>query len=237
MKKSHIIIGAIILYLMILVVGGMTYYVYSIKHEEKVTRAEQQEQAELAARHQEREKVAIRDAVTEKEKESGKGLDAIQNSMEATTIHGVTYYKHRWPSKPDSGVYLRPFIAERGGVCVLKNDIYYFYSIRDEAQTAWIFGDRLSIYAGGQETIRILDPSEMRKHMAADASWLAENYVMNADSETIDAFRRIVVGGSGYMIYYKEGGKSRRHDFSAEDIERIREVLELYDTLQLNGKS
>lgn len=235
MKKSHIIWGAVILYLMIMVMGGTAYYVYSLKHEEKAARIEQQEQAEIAARRQAREEAAAKEAPAAEKKKTDEKLDDLQGSMKMTTIQGVTYYKHRWPSKPETGVYLRPFVAERGDVCVLKNDIYYFYSITDEAQTAWIFGDRLSIYAGGQETIKILDPSEMRKRMASDASWLAENYVMNADEETIAAFRRIAASGSGYMVYYKEGGKSRRHDFTAEDVERIREMLELYDTLRGKG--
>ena len=232
MKKSHIIGGAVVLYLMIAVVGAVAYYVYDMKHEEKAAQMEQQAQAELAARRQAREEAAAKEAPAKKEQEAEKKLDDLQGSIKTTTIHGVTYYKHRWPSKPETGVYLRPFIAERGDACVLKNDIYYFYSIADESQKAWIFGDRLSIYAGGQETVLILDPSEMRKRVASDASWLAENYVMNADKETIDAFRRIAASGSGYMVYYKEGGKSQRHDFTAEDVERIGEMLELYDTLQ-----
>lgn len=232
MKRSHIILGAVVLYLMILIVGGTAYYVYSLKHEEKAAQIEQQEQAEIAARRQAREEAAAKES-NEPEKKADKKLDDLQGSMKTTTIHGVTYYKHRWPSKPESGVYLRPFVAERGDVCVLENDIYYFYSIADEAQTAWIFGDRLSIYAGGKETILVLDPSDMRKRVASDASWLAENYVMIADKEAIDALRRIAASGSGYMVYYKEGGKSRRHDFTAEDVEKIREMLELYDTLRV----
>ena len=108
---------------------------------------------------------------------------------------------------------------------------YYFYEITDPEQTAWIFGDRLAIHAGGQTTTLELDPSKLHKRMASDATWLSENYVMNADEQTIAAFRRIANAGSAYIVYYKQGGKARRHDLRPQEIQRIQEMVHLYDRL------
>ncbi|MCR5438493.1 MAG: hypothetical protein K6F01_03525 [Selenomonas sp.] len=230
MKKSQIIIAAVILYLIIMTMGGAAYYAYSIQHDARQARIAQEAQDEAAERKAVQEKAAEQEKKPEEEpKEQRTSKRA--GSMEVETRGGVDYYKHPWPVKPPSGVYLRPFVAERNGVCVFKNDIYYFYEITDPAQTAWIFGDRLAIHAGGQTTTLELDPSKLHKHMASDASWLAENYVMNADKKTLAAYRRIAKSDSAYIVYYKVGGKERRHDLSAQEIKRIREMVELYDTL------
>ena len=224
MKKSHIIAAALILYLMILSIGGAVYYAYSLQHAERLMKIDQETQQAIAERRQDA------DQATAKTEEAA-ASEPISEDIKTETINGVTYYKHTWPVRLPSGVYLRPFIAVGNGVCVLKNDIYYFYSIDDPDQTAWIFGDRLSIVAGGQESVLPLDPSKLRKHMASDASWLAENYVMNADEQTLAAFRRIANAGSAYIVYYKQGGKARRHDLRPQEIQRIQEMVHLYDRL------
>ena len=230
MKKSQIIIAAVILYLLIMVMGGAAYYAYSIQHDARQARIEQEAQEEAAERKAAQETVA-----KEKPKEEAAKPEKARkqsDSMEIETRGGVDYYKHPWPVKPPSGVYLRPFVAERNGVCIFKNDIYYFYDITDSEQTGWIFGDRLDIHAGGQVTTLVLDPAKLHKHMASDASWLAENYVMNADKKTLEAYRRIAQSDSAYIVYYKTGGKQRRHDLSAKELKWIREMVELYDTLR-----
>ena len=238
MKKAHIILAAVILYLLIMVIGGMAYYAYSLQHEEKAAQQEQAAQQEIAARRQAREAAdkakdgAIADAEAKKAQQKAAQRERAQGKMWEETINGVTYYKHHWPKKMPSGVYLRPFIATQNEICVLKNDIYYYYSITDEQQTAWIMGDRLDITAGGQTTTLVLDPSTMRKHMASDASWLSENYVMNADQATIDAFRRIAAAGAATIVYYKTDGKARSHELGGEEVQRIRDMVELYDTLR-----
>lgn len=235
MKKSHIILAAAILYLLIMVIGGMAYYAYSVQHEQQQAKIEQEAQQEIDARRQAREAAdKAREAKDEGEKprKAAARRERAAGEMWEETINGVTYYKHHWPKKLPTGVYLRPFVAAQNDRCVLKNDIYYYYSITDAEQTAWIMGDRLDIYAGGQTTTLQLDPSELRKHMSSDASWLSENYVMNADAATLAAFRQIIAAGAATLVYYKEGGKSRRHDMSAQEIQNIREMVELYDALR-----
>lgn len=230
MKKSQIIIAAVILYLIILVMGGAAYYAYSIQHEARQARIEQEADDAAAERKTAQEKAVTQEKETEEESKK-EPASKRSDSMEVETRGGVDYYKHPWPVKPSSGVYLRPFVAERNGVCVFKNDIYYFYEITDSEQTAWIFGDRLAIHAGGQTTTLELDPSKLHKSMASDATWLSEHYVMNADKKTLEAYRRIAKSDSAYIVYYKVGGKQRRHDLSAKELQWIREMVELYDTL------
>ena len=235
MKKSHIILAAVILYLLIMVIGFAAYYAYSVQHEQQQAKIEQEAQQEIAARRQAREaadKARGDEETGEKPRKAVQRPERADSGMWEETIHGVTYYKHHWPKKLPTGVYLRPFVAAQNEHCVLKNDIYYYYSITDAEQTAWIMGDRLDIYAGGQTTTLQLDPKELRKHMSSDASWLSENYVMNADAATLAAFRRIIASGSATLVYYKEGGKARRHDMSAQEIQNIREMVELYDALR-----
>lgn len=223
--------AAVVLYLIIMVIGGAAYYAYSVQHDARQARLEQQAQQEMADRKADRESVAPeKKQATEEVAKDGR-VEQLSESMQMETRGGVTYYKSPWPVKPPSGVYLRPFVAERDGICVFKNDIYYFYAIDDPEQTGWIFGDRLDIHAGGQVTTWELDVSKLHKYMASDASWLSENYVMNADKKTMEAYRRIAKSDSAYLVYYKAGGKQRRHDLSTKELKWIREMVELYDTL------
>lgn len=236
LKKSHIVAGALVLYLLIAVIGSAAYFAY------------EQQQAKLAqTRQAETQAAAVKEPpsfpkeepqVTEAELKARDAQKAVQEKsqelkggMQAETINGVTYYKHHWPKKPAPGVYLRPFVAEGQGVCLLKNDVYYYYNIHDPEQTAWIMGDHVAIIAGGQTTTIAFDPSTMRKHMASDAEWLVESYVVNADKKTVAAFKRIAQSKQGELVYYKEGGKARRHTLSAEEVTRISEMVELYELL------
>ena len=231
MKKSQIIIAAVILYLIIMTMGGAAYYAYSIQHDARQARIAQEAKDEAAESKAVQEKAAVQEKNADEELKKEQ-VSKRSDSMEVETRGGVDYYKYPWLVKPPSGVYLRPFVAERNGVCVFKNDIYYFYEITDPEQTAWIFGDRLAIHAGGQTTTLELDPSKLHKRMASDATWLSENYVMNADKKTLEAYRRIAKSDSAYIVYYKVGGKQRRHDLSATELQRIREMVELYDILR-----
>ena len=160
MKRSNVILAAVVLYLIILAIGGAAYYAYSVQHDARQARMEQQAQKEAADRK------TASEAAQEKKQDLGEEskearVERVSESMQMETRGGVTYYKSPWPVKPPSGVYLRPFVAERNGACVFKNDIYYFYAIDDPEQTAWIFGDRLEIHAGGQVTTLELDVSKL----------------------------------------------------------------------------
>ena len=240
MKKSHIIAVAAVLYLLIMVIGVAAYFAYETEHA-KVEKARQAAQTMTetapAAKKQEKEpeeKVdpALIQAAAAKKAAEKKKQD-LKGGMHSETINGVTYYKHTWPKKLAPGVYLRPFVAEGQGGCLLKNDVYYFYTIHDAEQTAWVMGDHLDIAAGGQTTTLSFDPSTMHKHMASDAEWLSENYVVNADKKTVAAFKRIAQSKQGSIVYYNSStGKARRHELSIEEVTRISEMVELYELLQ-----
>lgn len=243
MKKSHIIIGAVVVYILIMAAGVAAYYY--IAQEQKI-----QQEARLAAELQkEREKTPEelqREAQKAKEEELRRQAEEqerqkrekrkkrereLKDSMQEETINGITYYKYRWPKKPEPGVYLRPFVLAGGVRAAMAYDVYYYYHINDALQTAWINGDHLDIVAGGEVTTVALDFSKINKHMASDAEWLVESYSLNADKSVIAAFKRMLATGGGYIVYYHAGGKSRRHDLSAAEVKRIQEMMELYEML------
>ena len=58
-----------------------------------------------------------------------------------------------------------------------------------------------------------------------------ENYVTEADSVALAALRRVATDSDAEVIYYKPGGKSRQQVLSAEELERVRVMVELYDLL------
>ncbi|BAL83674.1 hypothetical protein SELR_19660 [Selenomonas ruminantium subsp. lactilytica TAM6421] len=238
--KRNLIIGAVAVYLCIMVVGGAAYYYFDQQQKlqqeqlqaeklrektpEELEREAQRAREEEIRRQEEAKAKAAAEAKEKKSRE-------LKDSMSAETVGGMTYYRHRWPKKPEPGVYLRPFVIAGNGKCMIAYDVYYYYHISDPLQTAWIKGDHLDIVAGGQTTTIAFDPSKLNKHMASDAEWLTESYSLNANKAVVDAFKRILSVGGGYIVYYKSGGKSRRHELSAVETKRIREIMELYEIL------
>lgn len=240
MKRKSIIIGALAAYIFIMLAGGAAYYYFDQQqklHQEQMQAEKMREKTpeELEKEAQKAREEEIRRQEEAKEKAAAEAREKktreLKDNMAAETVGGLTYYKHKWPKKPEPGVYLRPFVIAGNGKCVIAYDVYYYYHISDPLQTAWIKGDRLDIVAGGQTTTVAFDPSKLNKHMASDAEWLTESYSLNANKSVIDAFKRILSVGGGYIVYYKLGGKSRRHDLSAVETKRIREILELYEIL------
>ena len=229
-KKSHIILTAGVVYLVIMVVGGAIYYAY--RQRPMAAPAEESSVAAVKAPSAE-EQAAAKAAAAEEEKakQREKRIDELKAALKTETIHGITYYRYDWPQRMPTGVYLRPFVAVGNGRCVLKNDVCYAYSIDDPQQTAWINGDRLDILAGGQRTTLSFDPKTMHKQMAPDASWLMENYVTEADPDALAALHRVAAASNAELVYYKSDGKSRQQMLSAEEIERVRVMVELYELL------
>ncbi len=243
MKRSHIIIGAVVVYILIMAMGGAAYYYVAqeqkvqqeAKLAEKALQEKQKTPEELQREAEKTRGEEIRRQEEAKEKAAAEAKEKktreLKDSMVTETVAGMTSYKHKWPKKPEPGVYLRPFVMAGNGRCLLAYDVYYYYHISDPQQTAWIKGDHLDIVAGGQTTTVAFDPSKLNKHMASDAEWLSESYTLNANKSVIDAFKRILSVGGGYIVYYKSGGKSRSHELSAIETKRIREILELYEVL------
>ena len=241
-KKTSIIIGAVIVYIIIMAAGIGAYFYFDQQqkvHQEALQAAEQlkkektpeelkreaekakEEELRRQAEEQERQK---REQRRKKERE-------LKEAMKEENINGITYYKYNWPKKPEPGVYLRPFVMAGGVKAAMAYEIYYFYHINDPLQTAWINGDFLDIVAGGETTTVPLDYTRINKHMASDAEWLIESYSLTAAPNVMAAFKRILATGGGSIVYYHSGGKSRHHDLSATEVKRIREMMELYEIL------
>lgn len=242
MKKSSIIISAVVLYIIIMAAGAAAYFYFDQQqkiHQEAMQAAEQlqkektpeelQREAEKAREEELRRQAEEQERV--KREQRRKKERELKDAMKEETINGITYYKYRWPKKPDPGVYLRPFVMAGGAKAAIAFEVYYYYHINDPLQTAWINGDFLDIVAGGETTTVALDYSRINKHMASDAEWLVESYSLTAAPNVMAAFKRILATGGGYIVYYHAGGKSRRHDLSATEVKRLREMMELYEIL------
>ena len=239
-NKNKIIIGAVIFYIIIMAAGAAAYFY--VDQQQK----EQQAQAEVAVQQEKTPEELQREAEKVKEEEIKRQIEEqervkrenkkkkereLKDSMREETINGITYYKYRWPKKPEPGVYLRPFVLAGDTRASLAYEVYYYYHINDPLQTAWINGDHLDIVAAGETTTIAFDFSKINKHMASDAEWLVESYSLTADKQVVAAFKRILSVGGGYIVYYHAGGKSRQHDLSAVEVRRIREMMELYEML------
>lgn len=242
MQKKNIIIGAVILYLVIIAAGAAAYFYFDEqqKLQQEQVQAEEAKQREKTPEELQREaekakEEGIRRQIAEqervKEEARKKKERELKDAMQEETVNGITYYKYRWPKKPEPGVYLRPFVLGGDVQARLAYEVYYYYHIRDPLQTAWINGDHLDIVAAGETTTVAFDFSKINKHMASDAEWLVESYSLSADKQVMAAFKRILAVGGGYIVYYHAGGKSRRHDLSAVEVRRIREMMELYEML------
>lgn len=242
LKKSSIIIGAVVIYIIIMAAGAGAYFYFD--QQQKLHQEQLQAQAQLkkektpeelqreAQRAKEEEMRRQEEEKQRQQQEARKKKEReLKDSMKEETVNGITSYKYNWPKKPDPGVYLRPFVMAGNGRAALAYEVYYYYNISDPLQTAWINGDHLDIVAGDQTTTVAFDPSKITKHMAKDAEWLIESYSLSADKQVIDAFKRILATGGGYIVYYHVGGKSRHHDLSSVEVKRIREMLELQEIL------
>lgn len=242
MKKSSIIISAVVVYIVLMAAGAAAYFYFDQQQKihqealqaaeqlqkektpEELKREEEKAKAEELRRQAEEQERLTREKRRKKERE-------LKETMKEETINGVTSYKYIWPKKPEPGVYLRPFVLAGGERATLAYEVYYYYHINDPLQTAWINGDFLDLIAGGETTTVPLDFSRINKHMASDAEWLVESYSLTAAPNVIAAFKRILATGGGYIVYYHRGGKSRRHDLSATEVKRLREMMELYEIL------
>ena len=156
--------------------------------------------------------------------------DAIITGMKVENRGGITLYTYDYPKKPAPGVYLRPFLVTDGAAWVLKFDLYYYYNISDPQKTAWIHGDSINVNVGGKTyNLRFL-AHDRRDKMSPDAENLAESYVHDATEDELSVLRALAQAGSGSITYYQqEGGAQRSHEFTSEEITRIRNVLTLYD--------
>lgn len=231
MPKSKIIAIALGVYLVIMVAGGASYYAYSLQNkpvvaEKNVTAPVKKESA--PSEEETPKPVETKKAIETPPKDE---KDNILKTLTEDTVNGITYYHYKKEKQMPSGIYLYPSVAEGDTKCDLRLEVYYFYSIDDAKQTAWIFGDRADIDSGNKSTTLILSPKGLVKHMAKDASYLSESHTITLKQSEIAVMRDIAANGGGTITYYKIGGKSRTEHISREDARRLRDTVKLYDII------
>lgn len=255
MSNTKILVTALLTYIVVCIAGGAAYYYYAMmapppameeaeakpqapappppgeSPEEAARNAEaaQMEAREREAREQERQK--LRQQAAQREREMAR----LEGSMLKQKNGSLTIYSYPKDSTPPSGLYLRPSLVV-GHRVRLQYELYYYYNIYDGGGTAWIFGDRFLIKAGGQNYEFILNPEKRQKGLAPDAEWLSERYTGIADEAWLTALRAVSAAGYGTMTYYQQGGKSISAELSGEAYREIRDMVALYD-LNLNQQA
>lgn len=255
MTKKQALVGALIFYLLVLALGGAAYFfmpqlkaaVPALANRgvsaEELERRQAEAAAKKAAREaeeakrkaEEEEKQAREKAAREKEwaaqKQRDDKIEQLTASMRETVRNGVTIYTYPKELSSSSGVHLRPFLMRGYDGAVLKNEIYYYYSIYDNIPTNWIHGDGLTVQADGQNFYLKLNPEKRRDHLASNAESLTERYVSTADKQTLDMLHAVAQAGNVTLYYYKTGGEGCTSNLSREELRHIRDMVQLYDLL------
>ena len=228
MKK--ILLTAIAVYAVIIIAGATAYFLLRDPPVPPPARAEVTTSAAAHAGEVPDTKSGEAAKAPTTSKQEKQTADAIIAGMKVENRGGITLYTYDYPKKPAPGVYLRPFLVTDGAAWVLKFDLYYYYNISDPQKTAWIHGDALNVSVGGKTyNLRFL-AHDRRDKMSPDAENLAESYVHDATEDELSVLRALAQAGSGSITYYQqEGGVQRSHEFTSEEITRIRNVLTLYD--------
>lgn len=238
-RKSYIVLIAFAIYGLLMIIGGTVYYVYTVREErlaaQAAARAAVTEQVKEKSVAPTAEEVAAEKAAAERAEQAKKleqEKDALLDTMQEDTVNGITYYHYKKVRQPVSGVYLYPSVGVGNGKCFMRLEIYYFYSIDDPEQTAWVFGDRLDLHAAsGAWTTLALNPQAMVKHVAKDASYLSETHTVTIADEAIAALRALGESG-GKAVYYQQGGKSRVQQLNREQMRHIHDMVRLYDIMK-----
>lgn len=243
MKKSHIIIVAIGIYLSIMIAGGTAYYVVSqqqaILAQKKAEAGDDAPQAKKAQKEKEKESKKKRDMEREKKKaveqERRKRMKQLKDKMTSVSRGGIVYYLFPAPEKQDSGVFLRPFIQEGAESSVLKNDVFYYSSVEDD-DYGWVHGDHLMIRADGWETTLGFDPSVRRDKLGSGAESVTEHFVVDAGPEALEALKMVGSAGSASVYFYQAGAAGVFHELGREEIRHIHDMVELYELMRQEEK-
>lgn len=240
MRKAYIVLIAFAIYGLLMIIGGTVYYVYTVREERLAAQAAArgavtEQVKENKSDEPTAEEVAAQKAEAEratKARELAQEKDNLIGSLQEDTVNGITYYYYKKDRHPQSGVYLYPSVGVGNGKCILRLEIYYFYSIDDPEQTAWVFGNRLDMHAAsGAWTTLGLNPQAMVKHVAKDASYLSESHTVSLEGDAIGALRALGESG-GQVVYYQQGGKSRVQQLNREQMRRLHDMVRLYDIIK-----
>ena len=249
MTTKHVLIGARIMYLILMAAGGAGYYAV-VQHQtqgenampflEQVTGGGQKEgdakepgDGEEAKRREAEKKAAAEEAARRLEaaKQREKQMEELVSGMQVITRGGVTYYSYHHDEHPMSGVYLRPFIAERDGDCVLKNDVYYYSSLEDE-NYGWLHADRLDVNADGYAVTLAFDAGKRRDRLGKGAENVTENYVTNVDAVTLQMLKAVGNASQVTLRFYQEGTAGAVSTLGRADIRRVHDMVTLYELMQ-----
>ena len=249
MTTKHVLIGALIMYLILMAAGGAAYYAVlqrpsvdrqtqaaSEKTDAKDPKASQTGAQEMKAKAAEK-KAAAEEAKKRMEaaKQREKLREELISGMQVVTRGGVTYYSYRHDEQPMSGVYLRPFIAERDGDCVLKNDVYYYSSLEDE-NYGWLHADHLDVNADGYTVTLAFDSGKRRDKLGKGAENVTENYVVNADPVTVQMLKAVGNASNVTLHFYQAGSAGTVSAMGRADIRRVRDMVTLYELFQAENQ-
>ena len=197
--------------------------------EEKKTTEEDEEKKKAAKEREEARKKKIQEE-NHANWDKNKTYRSLTSSMTEKVRGNVTFYTHDYNPEPEKGVYIRPFVIQGKNDAILKNDVYYFVSLSDDAFD-WIHGDRVDITADGVLITWQFDPTKRRDHLGKGAETISENYVETASKSKVDDLKRIGNAANVTVRYYKTNGGGITSVMSRENIRHIRDMVSLYETL------
>ena len=229
------------MYLILMAAGGAAYYAVLQRPpaDRQAASGEPKAEASDAARKEAEGKRAAEKKTAEEEakkrleaaEQRAKQREELIAGMQVITRGGVTYYTYHHDEHPMSGVYLRPFIAERDGDCVLKNDVYYYSSLEDE-NYGWLHADHLDVNADGYTVTLAFDSGKRRDKLGKGAESVTENYVVNADPATIQMLKAVGNASHVTLHFYQAGSPGTVSDLGRADIRRVRDMVTLYELFQ-----
>lgn len=248
MTTKQVVIAFLVLYLILMGVGGAMYYAIvnppaqrvetksnadeAKKNTAEIKVATKKEKELQEKKKKEEEERKAREAEEAKRREESANMEKlreeIEGKMKIVTRGGVTFYTHN-RGKEMPGVHLRPFIASKNGNIILKHDIYY-YSALDDANYGWIHGSHLDVTADGNVFSYELDPSERRDKLGKGAEDLTESYVMDADKNVVEMLK--AVGKATNVTLHYSGDAETVCTLSRADIRRINEMMTLYEIME-----
>ena len=242
MSTKHVLIGALILYLILMAAGGAAYFaVLQRPVQERPAEASVETAKDKAAGKdlgtkdaKDAEKKAAREAADkrlEAAKQREKQRAELVSGMQVITRNGTTYYSYHHDEHPMPGVYLRPFIVERDGISVLKNDVYYYSSLESE-NYGWLHADHLDVNADGYAMTLAFDAAKRRDKLGKGAESVTENYVVDADKNTVQMLKAVGNASNVTLRFYQAGTPGTVSALGREDIRRVRDMVTLYELMQ-----
>ena len=162
-------------------------------------------------------------------------ISQLKDSMTSVDRNGVSYYIYPAPEHPQSGVFLRPFIQEGEGTCVLKNDVFYYSDVED-ASYGWIHADHLQINADGWEMQMEFDPSARRDKLGNGAESVTEHFVTDAGPEALEILKSVGDAENVSLYFYQSGAGGVSHEMSREEIRHVHDMVMLYELMKQEEK-